>query len=102
VTQRLGNDHDFDWATPDSAHFFGQRGAQDAKLVGETAPDVGLPTRPSPCGGSALLEVVSGRQELAQPVAQQFLFFAQVEVHLQPQCRLGQNVPLNFIAAGID
>ena len=52
--------------------------------------------------GAALLEVITGGQELGQPVAEQFLFLAQVEVHLEPQCCLGEDVALNLVAAGID
>jgi hypothetical protein len=51
----------FDWATADSAHLFGQRGTQDADFVGESAPDVGLPTGPGLGRGATLLEVISRR-----------------------------------------
>ncbi len=35
MAQRLGDDHEFDWAAADSADVFGQRGAEDAEFVGE-------------------------------------------------------------------
>ena len=69
MPERLGDHHDFDWATADSAHVFGQRGTQDAEFVGESAPDVGLPTGAGLGRSAALLEVVPSRQEPAEPVA---------------------------------
>src|SRR6476661_5848673 len=102
MPERLGDHHDFDWATADSGDLFGQRGTKDAEFVGESAPDVGLPTGSGLGRGATLLQVVPRRQEPAEPVAQQFLFLTQIEVYLQPQSRLGENVPLNFVAAGID
>ena len=82
VAERLGDDHEFDWATADSAHLLRQGGAEDAELVGERPPDLRLPAGAGLGRGAALLQVVTGRQELGQPVAKQFLFLAQVEVHL--------------------
>ena len=66
-----------DWAAADSANVLGQGGAEDAEFVGERPPDVGLPAGAGLGRGPALLEVVAGRQELGQPVAQQLLFLAQ-------------------------
>ena len=102
VAKRLRDDHDLGWPAADSADVLRQRCAQDAKFVGEPTPDLGLPTGSGLGGGAALLQVVSGRQELRQPVAQQFLFLAQVEVHLQPQCRFGENVSLNLVASRVN
>ena len=84
VTERLGDDHEFDWAATDSAHVLGQGGAEDAELLGEGTPDLRLPAGPGLGRGPALLEVVTGGQELRQPVAEQFLFLAQFEVHHSP------------------
>src|SRR5689334_14681392 len=92
MSERLGDDHDLDRAAADPADIFGQCGAEDAEFVREATPDVGLPTRSRLRRGATLLEVVSGRQELAQPVAQQFLFLAQVEVHLMTPIKV--RVPL--------
>src|SRR5690349_15793621 len=101
MPQRLGDHHDLDWPAADSAYLFRERSAEDAQFVGEPAPDVGLPSRAGLGGGTTLFEVVACRQELAEAVAQQFLFFAQIEVHLKPQSRFGENVPLNFVATRV-
>ena len=90
VTKRLGNDHDFDWAPADSAHILGQAGTQDAEFVGESSPDIRLPTCAALGGGAALLQVVPRRQEFGQPVAQQFLFVGQIEVHHSPNAALAR------------
>src|SRR4051812_49898887 len=102
MTERLGDHHEFDWASADSAHVLGQGGAEYSELVGERPPDVRLPSGTGFGRGPALLEVVTGGQELRQAVTEQLLFLAQVEVHLKPQSRLGEDVPLNLVAAGVD
>ena len=90
VAERLGDDHEFDWAAADSANLFGQGGAEDSEFVGERPPDLGLPAGTGLGRGTTLLEVVAGRQELRQPVAKQFLFLAQVEVHQSPNAALAR------------
>jgi len=69
MAERLCDHHDFDWATADSAHVFRQRGTQDAQVIGESPPDIGLPTGAGLGRSAALLEVVPSRQEPAEPVA---------------------------------
>ena len=90
ATQFFGDHHDFDWAPADSADRLRERGAEDAQLVGQSAPDIGLPARPELGRGAALLEVVAGGQKLAKAVAQELLFFVQVEVHYSPNVALAR------------
>ena len=68
----------------------GQGCTEDAELVGERTPDLRLPAGPGLGRGPALLEVVTGGQELRQSVTQQFLFLAQVEVHQSPNAALAR------------
>lgn len=81
VAQRLGDHHRLDRTATDSAGLLGQRRPQNAQLFGESTPDVGLPALAEFGRGPAGLQVVTARQELGEPVAQQFLFLGQVEVH---------------------
>ncbi len=90
VTERLGDDHEFDWPAADSAHILGQGGAEYPELVCEGTPDLRLPSCPGLGRGPALLEVVAGGQKLGQPVPQQFLFLAQFEVHQSPNAALAR------------
>ena len=89
-------------AAADPADVFGQRGTQDAQLGSEASPNFWLPADAGLRRGAALVQVVADGKELRQAVAQQFLLFSQIEVHLQPQCRFGENISLNFVAAGVN
>ena len=53
VAERLGDDHHLDGSAADAADVLGQCRAEDAQLVGEGPPDVGLPAGAGLGGGPA-------------------------------------------------
>ena len=102
-TKFLGDHHGLGRSAAAAPDRLRQGGAQDAEFLGESAPDVGLPTGAGLGRSTALVEVVARGEELVEAVAQEGLFLAECEIHgLQPQGRFGEDVALNLVAAGVN
>lgn len=68
----------------------GQRRAENAQIVGEGAPHVGLPAGACLGGGAAPVESVARSQELVQTGAEHLLFVGESEVHHSPNAALAR------------
>jgi len=68
------------------AKLFRERGAQDAKILGQGSPDFWSPAGGRSHGGAALVEVVGVSQERREGVAQQGLFFGEGKIHRGLSC----------------
>lgn len=81
ATERLGDDHGFDGPAAYTTDRFRQRRAQDADLLGQSAPHLWLPARAEARCGPAAFDVVAGREEFGDGIAEQFLFSGEGEIH---------------------